>query len=254
MKTDALFFITRNRASLRMCAYKNTLIASGNEFQYLFGYSGRTSGGLFIISFSEHETFETVKQVFDEVGRAVILIALGETLYAVTHILGRYFDIECLAESLDYFVEGTVAEAFAHLQSYAEHRKFGFVHRPVEGAVYLCPVFFRHKAEKIAMLMELHQNVVMGAVDGCSQRLVGQSKCLAAFELAQLDVGDDERFKSIETVWRCRVGNFVNPDDEVAEIHMQVFIMKPFSELLKEFSFGKGEYVHIVAGGLSGST
>lgn len=37
MKTDALFFITRNRASLRMCAYKNTLIASGNEFQYLFG-------------------------------------------------------------------------------------------------------------------------------------------------------------------------------------------------------------------------
>jgi len=95
------------------------------------------------------------------------------------------------------------------------------------------------------MLMELHQNVVMGAVDGYSQRLVGQSKCLAAFELAQLDV---ERFKSIETVWRCRVGNFVNPDDEVAEIHMQVFIVKPFSELFKEFSFGKGEYVHIVAG------
>ena len=123
---------------------------------------------------------------------------------------------------------GSVRSGFS-----TEHREFGFVHRPVEGAVYLCPVFFRHKAEKIAMLMELHQNVVMGAVDGCSQRLVGQSKCLAAFELAQLDVGDDERFKSIETVWRCRVGNFVNPDDEVAEIQMQVFIVKPLSELLK---------------------
>ena len=142
---------------------------------FLFGYSGQTSGGLFFISLSEHEAFETIKQIFDEVGRAVILIALGETLYTVTHILGRYFDIECLAESLVYFVKGTVAEAFAHLQRYAEHREFGFVHRPVECAVYLCPVFLRHKAEKITMLMELHQNVVMGAVDGCSQRLVGRT-------------------------------------------------------------------------------
>lgn len=109
-----------------MCI-QNTLITPENEFQYLFGYSGRTSGGLFIISFSEHEVSESVEEVFDEVGGAVVLIALGKALYAVAYVLGGYLDIEGLAETFYDFVEGAVSEAFAHLQRDAEHREFGLV-------------------------------------------------------------------------------------------------------------------------------
>ena len=127
---------------------------------FFTGCCGWTSGGLFIITLSEHEVFETLEQIFDEIRRTVILVALHEALYAVAHILGRDLNVERFA------VEGTFAEAFAHFQGNAEHGELGLVHRPVEGSFYLGSVFFRHEAEKVAVLMEFHEDVIVRTVDG----------------------------------------------------------------------------------------
>ena len=42
-------------------------------------------------------------------------------------------------------------------------------------------------------------------------------------------------------------------NDEVSVCDVKILVLAS-GQLAEEFSFGKGEYVHIVAGGLSGST
>jgi hypothetical protein len=199
-----------------------------------------------------HVVGEHLCQQVEKVGAAVECAHFYLVELLVDVVFG-YLHIEGFCQLHDYVLYGqAVAEAFGEVEGVADLDERHFLVAPFQSYVLKKLVIgCRHDCDFLEVADCLADEVESLADEGCQRAVHGVALGLG------LEVGDFNLYHE-----QCADGIAFVPvgtahleylNDEVSVCDVKILVLAS-GQLAEEFSFGKGEYVHIVAGGLSGST